>query len=136
MNQPKKSVEVQVLSAQNRSKPIPFTLHSTELFGLLVESVQLAKLIATEKRDLEAIRADYALRSQFLENLHKETLTFLENEYKERSQIIAAINENGKLLIVAGEYNAAQQIMNRLTDFIANNSPLKTALELRNSKLH
>ena len=134
MKENQKSLEIQVLDAQNRAKPIPFTLHSTELFGLLVETIQLAKLVATEKRDLEAIRANYELRSQYLENLHTETLSFLENEYKERSQIISAISENAKLLILSGEYQAGQQIMNRLTDFIMNNSPLKSALELRNSK--
>lgn len=113
---------------------VPFAFQSTELFGLLAESLQLVRLIATEKRDLKMIRNNYRLRQQYLENIHLEVLAFMEHAYRERSLIISAISENTKLLITVGEFDAAQHIMNRLTDFIAANSPLKTALDLRSGK--
>lgn len=129
------AIEVHVLQAQDRSRPVPFTLRAGDLYGLLSETIQLVKLVATKEKDLEAIRTDHALRSRHLENLHKETMLLIEKKYNERSQMIAGINENSKLLIAAGEYAAAQQIMNRLADFLSNNNPLREALEFRNSQL-
>ena len=85
-------VKVHLVDALKRAEPVPFTLHSFDLTGLLIETIQLAKLATTEKRDLEAIRSDYALKSSYLEKKHTETIALIQQEYTERATIVEAIN--------------------------------------------
>lgn len=128
-------VTVHLLDAHKRAEPLPFTLHSTELMGLLVEAVQLGKLIATEERDLEAIRADYRLKSEYLEKQHTQIISEIEHFYGERKLIIDKINEQADRLTAAGQFEMAQALLNKLIDMVANHSPLRTTMELRNVKL-
>lgn len=123
--------DVILFQARERAMPFQVSLSSADIVSLAMESLQLAKLVATEQRDLEAIRADHIAKAQFLRNLHEEVITFMENTYKERSQMIDVINQNAQLLIKCGEYAAAKEIMTRLTEFMSNNSPLRSVAELR-----
>ena len=123
-------LDLAIQDAQNRSKPIPFKMHAIDVTTLLVESVQLAKLAATEERDLEAIRSDFALRTQKLSQIHEEVMFMVEKEYSERGQQTALIHKQVELLIGLGQYEIARQILNRLTDILAD-SPLKNALNYR-----
>lgn len=127
-------IDVAVNNAQARSHPLTFTITATDIGKLLSEAVQLSTLIATEVRDLEAIRADLALRSQKLNNIHEEVMSLIKNEYRSRERQADLIHENVRLMIQAGQYKIAQEILNRLTDILAD-SPLKMAMEyrLRNS---
>lgn len=123
--------DVVLFQARERAMPFQVTLNSADIVSLAMESIQLAKLVATEQRDLEAIRSDHALKAQYLHNLHEEVITYMGNTYKERSQMIEVINQNAQLLIKCGEYAAAKEIMTRLTEFMSNNSPLRSVAELR-----
>ncbi len=123
-------LDVQVRAARERAKPIPFRIQGTTVFDLLIESVNLAKLVATEARDLEAIRSDHTQRMRHLEAVHMRAMGFINGEYKERSEQVKLLNENVKLLIEMNQFEIAQQIMNRLADILAD-SPLKRAMNLR-----
>ena len=128
-------VTVHLIDAHKRAKPIPFTLNSTDLTGLLIEAIQLGKLVATEKRDLEAIRSNYKERSERLENLHNEIMTEIKEFYGQRQAIIDKINHQSDQLIAAGQYDVAEVLLSKLIDMVANHSPLRTAIELRNERL-
>ncbi|WP_165191747.1 hypothetical protein [Caulobacter soli] len=119
-----------VRDARGRAEPLPFTLNSADVVTLAIEALQLAKLIATEARDLEAIRLDHALRAQRMGQLHDEMMLLIEREYQSRSQQVACIHDLVKLFIAAGQFEVAQQVMNRLTDILAV-SPLQMALQYR-----
>lgn len=129
------SDQVQLINALNRAQPASFTLNSSDLTGLLIEAIQLAKLVTTEQRDLEVIRNEYTLKSQYLEQKHTEIITMIEKEYEGRAQIIGAINARAEQLISSGQYDAAQVILNRMIDIIESGSPLRSAMELRNQRL-
>lgn len=132
----KKPIDITLFQqAQQRSEPFTYQMHSNNLVGLAVEAIQLAKLVATEERDLEAIRTHHELRMQFLERTHEEILIDVQSRYTERAQIIDAIKEYAKMLVTAGEYGAAQQIMMQLAALLTSESPLATALNLRAKRL-
>lgn len=113
---------------------IPFTFTSTDLTSLLIEGIQLGKLIATEERDLESIRTGYKLRSEFMENKHQEVMNEIERFYDDRQGTIDAINRQSELLIAAGQYEVAQVLLSKLIDMVASNSPLRSAMGLRDDK--
>ena len=92
--------------------------------------MQLAKLLATEERDLAAIRTDFALRIREMDDNREKATQLITGEYKERSEQIALLNENVKLLISMNQFEIAQQIMNRMADILTD-SPLKRAMHLK-----
>ena len=131
MTQPKITpIDIQVRDARGRAEPLPFRLQSTDITGLLVEAMQLAKLVATEERDLESIRTDFALRIREIDNSREKATMLISGEYKERSEQITLLNENVKLLIKMNQFDAAVLIMNRMADILAD-SPLKRAMPLK-----
>jgi hypothetical protein len=123
-------IDVAVHAARNRANPLHFSITATNIPNLLSEVIQLAKLISTEERDIEAIRTDYMLRSQKLKEVHEEVLFMIEKEYSSRDKQTELIHENVKLLIVSGQYHLAQKILERLTDILSD-SPLKQAMQYR-----
>ncbi len=125
-NQP---IVMQLKDAQNRSLPVPINLNATDIVTLLAESIHLAQLITTEKRDLEVIRSDYMLMAQKLQNDHEEIMSALDKAYSDRSKMIDSINENAKLMIEAGQYAVGHAIMNRMIDLLALESPLEIILK-------
>jgi hypothetical protein len=125
------TTKITLFAARERAMPFQHNLNSVDIVTLAMESIQLAKLVATEQRDLEAIRTDYILKEQFLRNMHEEAITYMEKTYKERSQMIDVINQNAQLLIKFGEYAAAKEVITRLTEFISSNSPLRAISDLR-----
>ena len=122
-------IDVLVRDARSRAEPIPFRFQSTNIPGLLVEAMQLAKILATEERDLEALRSDFALRIRKLDDNREKAVLLINGEYKERSEQIALLNENVKLLIGLNQFEIAQQIMNRMADILSD-SPLRRAMSL------
>ena len=131
MTHPKTSpIDIHVRDARGRAEPTPFRLQSTDIPGLLVEAMQLAKLLATEERDLAAIRTDFALRIREMDDNREKATQLITGEYKERSEQIALLNENVKLLISMNQFEIAQQIMNRMADILTD-SPLKRAMHLK-----
>ncbi|PSK91634.1 hypothetical protein [Taibaiella chishuiensis] len=127
--------QVHLVHAMDRAKTTTFTLSSTEIYGLLSESLQLMKLLSTEKRDLEAIRNHHEERNIYLRNLHEEVMYHIERTYTERSQMIAEISSISKTLIESGNIDAGTVLMNRLIDFVSKNSPLKSSLDFKNERL-
>lgn len=130
---PDQQVLLQLRDAQNRSLAVPVTLKATDLVTLLAESIQLAKLVTTEKRDLEVIRNEYLLRAQQLQNDHNQIMFALEKLYSERSQMIDGINAHAKQLIDAGQYDAGHAIMNRMMDLLSKESPLEKIINTKKS---
>lgn len=116
--------------ARERARSAGFRLAGGSISELLIESVRLAQLIATEARDLEAIRSDHAQRIKHLEDVHARAMALISGEYQERSEQVKLLNENVKLLIEMNQFEIAQQIMNRLADILSD-SPLKHAMNLR-----
>lgn len=123
-------IDVAIQDARNRSQAVPFKINALDISTLLMETVQLAKLSVTEARDIEAIRSDFTLRSQKLKDIHEEIMFMIEKEYTSREQQTSLIHENVKLLIGAGQYQIAQQILDRLAEILAD-SPLKNAMNYR-----
>ena len=119
---------MQLTDAHNRSLPVPININATDIVTLLAESIHLAKLVTTEKRDLEVIRSDYMLMAQKLQNDHEEIMSALDKAYSDRSKMIDVINENAKILMDAGQYAAGHAIMNRMIDLLALESPLEKIL--------
>jgi hypothetical protein len=130
MSTDKRSLQTMIGSANARSLPGKFQLQSHDIVGLLKESFILAQLVATEKRDLLAIRADYELRLRQIEMNAQMSITMIQEEYKERSAQIAMLDKNVQLLIEVGQFEIASQIMNRMADILSE-SPLKRALSFR-----
>lgn len=125
-----KPIDLQVRAARGRAEPVQFTLGAGDILTLAIEAMQLAKLVATEERDIMAIRADHALRSQRMADLHEEIMFLIEQEYQSRAQQVACIHEQVKLLIACDQFAIAQHIMDRLTDLLAV-SPFELALRHR-----
>lgn len=123
-------VQQMASGARERMVPHGYQVLSTSIPGLLVEAMQLAKLVATEERDLASIRADFALRIRQLDDNREKALLLITNEYRERSEQIALLNENVRLLIQLHQFEIAQQIMNRMADILSD-SPLRRALPVR-----
>jgi len=128
-------ITVHLLDAQKRAEPIPFTLNSTDLTGLLIEAIQLGKLLTTEQRDLEAIRSDYKLRSEYLADQHNQIINEIDRFYNERENTINQINQKADLFIASGQYDIAEGLLKQLIQLVASNSPLRSAMDLRDKKL-
>jgi len=127
-------ITVHLLDAQKRSEPTPFTLNATDIAGLLMEVIQLAKLKATEKRDLEAIRSDYLLKNSHLEQKHKQAMEMIKEEYAGRKQMIEEISILAKQMIDRGQYEIGYAIINRMLDIIAKESPLQKVMDMQNKQ--
>lgn len=123
-------VDVIVRDATARAVPVTYRLQSLTVFDLLTEVVGLAKLLATEERDLLAIRTEYELRTASIANLHAVNLMLIDREYEERKVYTDSINRTVNILIEKGQYLIAQQLMNRLADILAS-SPLDKVLSKR-----
>lgn len=124
-------MEVTIQQALGRAAPASYLLRSTTVLDLLVEAVELAKILATEERDLAAIRAEYEIRSARLANNHTENVMLINREYDERQIQINMLNDTVHKLITANQFIIAQQLMNRLADILAA-SPLDKVLKHRN----
>jgi transcription initiation factor IIF auxiliary subunit len=120
--------------AQNRAIPFPVNINATDIVTLLAESIHLAKLVSTEKRDLEVIRNDYLLKSQQLENDHQEIMAAIDREYTERSQMIDGITISAKQLIDAGQYDVGHALMSKMIDLLAKESPLEKIANMKNQR--
>lgn len=97
----------------------PFQLNSGDLASLAIESLQLAQILATEERDLAAIRSNHELRAKFLDQTHEKAMRELDVLMSRQSQIISVIEATAQTLIQAGEYQIAKQLMERLIVLLA-----------------
>lgn len=99
--------------------------------GLIGSALDLGKLIATEKRDLEAIQSHHALRMAQITSAYQEVeaamLADFERDEGLRTQTFAMIDK----LMEAGEFAIAAEVHRRLIDG-ANRPALATVLEHRN----
>jgi len=123
-------VKLLLQHARERGQPHAFNLTAINLSSLVSQSIQLARLSVTETRDLAAIRADYELRRQRLEDIHAEVMQMIDREYRSRDLQVNLIHQTTQALIGAGQYEIAQQVLNRLADILAV-SPLQDALKYR-----
>lgn len=110
-----------------------FQFKSNDLVGLFTEVTQLAKLHATEKRDLEAIQADFAIKMSEIEAIREATVTGIQGEYQMRNKIVDYINDRIKQLIDKDKYEEADKAMQRMMDILAD-SPLQKALDAQLSR--
>lgn len=111
--------EVLLRNAVDRAAPRSYWLRSTSVADLVGEAIELAKLTSTQERDVEAIRAEYKLRSAKIANEHAENLLLINREYGLQELQIQSFHEVVKLLISAGQFGIVQQLANRLGDILA-----------------
>lgn len=123
-------VDLILRDAVGRAAPGTYRLQSVTVLDLLTEAVGLAKLLATEERDLLAIRNEYELRTASLANSHTVDVLLIDREYEERKIQTETFNRTVHLLIGQGQFEIAQQLMNRLADILAV-SPLDKVLRKR-----
>ena len=128
--QPPGPVDLIVRDATARAAPVTYRLQSLTVFDLLTETVGLAKLLATEERDLLAIRTEYELRTASIANLHAVNMNLIDREYEERKINSESFFRSANFLMEKGQYEIAQQLMNRLADILAS-SPLDKVLSKR-----
>lgn len=132
---PQKAHPVTILSdAKKRAEPAQFALQSTDLIGLLKEAMELAKLKATEQRDLEVIRNDYMLKKQHLEEKHAQAMEMIQKSYADRKMIIDEISGIAKALIEAEQYEAGQAVVSQMLTIISKESPLQAIIEMNNKQ--
>lgn len=125
-------VDVILRDASLRATSSTYRLQSVTVLDLLVEAVDLAKLLATEERDLLVIRSEYEHRAATLANEHATNVLLIDHDYEERKIQTEALNKAAHLFIKEGQHEIAQQIMNRLADILAS-SPLDKLLNSRKS---
>lgn len=123
-------MEVTIQQSLGRSKPTSYLLQSTTMLDLLLEAVELAKILATEERDLLAIRSDYELRTAKLANSHALNVLSINHEYESRKIQMETFHRVVEKMMESGEFAPAQQLMNRLADILAM-SPLDKILTKR-----
>lgn len=120
----------QLFHARKRGEPLPFKFQATDMVGLAKEVAEVCKLVVTEERDILAIQSHHALHAQLLEISHAETMLKLERYYERQSEFIKSIEGFATLMVQAGEYAIAKQIMSEMIEKINTDVP-PTTLELK-----
>lgn len=123
-------VSMHFSNALGRAHVPPYTLTATDIMTLARQSMELSKLVATEKRDLEAIRNHHTQRLQELANEHDQMMALIENEYKSRTLQTELIHEQARRLIDAEQFEIAERIIERLSQILAI-SPLEKVIKHR-----
>ncbi len=127
------SKPIEVITSEAFQRANGFQFKSNDLVGLFTEVTQLAKLHATEKRDLEAIQADFAIKMSEIEAIREATVSGIQSEYFMRNKIVDHINDRIKQLIDKDRYEEADKAMQRMMDILAD-SPLQKALDAQTNR--
>lgn len=128
-------INATLLAARERGQPLPFQFQATDVIGLAKEVAEVCKLVATEERDLLAIRTHYELHAKLLEENHEQTMYKLQRHYDNQSQFIKSIEGFAALMVQAGEYAVAKQIMSELIEKLNTEAP-PTTMEIKINRLH
>lgn len=126
-----KPVDVLVRDAQGRS--LPFSLHTGDVVALLRELTALGTVLATEKRDIETIRAHYSIEMQRLANTREEVLRTLDHDYNERTLQIKGLQEQIMGFGAMGQIEIVKLCMQALKEL--GPSPLRQIIDSRNARL-
>lgn len=102
--------------------------------GLISKTMELAKVVQTEHRDLKVIAAHHEIEITRINAAFREVeaamVSDFKNEQEQRAQTFAAIDK----LFAAGQYEIASEFHKRLIDG-QKRSALETVLEARNASV-
>lgn len=88
----------------------------TTYAGLISRSMELAKLKATEKRDLAAIGAHYEIESSRIALAFKQLEAELRASFSQNEMLMASSFQCIEMLIAAGEHEIASEFHRRMLE--------------------
>ena len=106
--------------------------HFTVYAGLLGNALELGKLIATEKRDLQVIESHYRIQMATISSAFRQVEAAMVTDFQRDESLREKTFEAIKLLIAAGQFEIALEFQKVLVEGFKRSS-LEAILEHRNT---
>ncbi len=104
----------------------------TTYIGLISRSIELAQLIASEKRDLKAIDSHYEIESSRIRLAFEQVENELLANVRQNEALIGLTFESINMLIAAGQHAVASEFHRRMLENLSRPS-LERIVEARNA---